>query len=854
MDSTLISTRPDEGTLSLSRARRAALGSFAGAVVDWYDFLLYGITAALVFNREFFPQVSPAMGTLAAFATFGVGFLFRPLGGVIFGHFGDRLGRKRMLMLTVWMMGIATALIGILPSFSTIGWWAPILLVTLRAIQGFAVGGEWGGAALLSVESAPKNKKAFYSSGVQVGYGVGLLLSTGLVSLISMMTTDEQFLSWGWRIPFLFSIVLVLGALWVRNGMEESAEFEQQQHYQAAAKKRIPVIEALLRHPGAFLKIIALRLCELLTMYIVTAFALNYSTQNMGLPRELFLNIGLLVGGLSCLTIPCFAWLADRFGRRRVYITGALIGTLSAFPFFMALEAQSIFWIVFFSIMLANIAHDMVVCVQQPMFTEMFGASYRYSGAGVGYQVASVVGGGFTPFIAAALITYFAGNWHSVAIYLLAGCLISAMTVTWDGSTTNPPKTRAFGRFTHAGSYTTTITRPTLFRSYLNEQLTLLYQDYGAHISVQPSQHEIPYPYVIDGSELTLDRSMSAGLTRYFPTTELAQIGDETADGIYHPTEFSPLSHFDARRVDFSLARLRHYTGTPVEHFQPFVLFTNYTRYVDEFVRWGCSQILDPDSPYIALSCAGGNWITAETEAPEEAISDLAWKKHQMPAWHLITADGQGITLVNIGVGPSNAKTICDHLAVLRPDVWLMIGHCGGLRESQAIGDYVLAHAYLRDDHVLDAVLPPDIPIPSIAEVQRALYDATKLVSGRPGEEVKQRLRTGTVVTTDDRNWELRYSASALRFNLSRAVAIDMESATIAAQGYRFRVPYGTLLCVSDKPLHGEIKLPGQANRFYEGAISEHLQIGIRAIDLLRAEGDRLHSRKLRTFNEPPFR
>lgn len=225
-----------------------------------------------------------------------------------------------------------------------------------------------------------------------------------------------------------------------------------------------------------------------------------------------------------------------------------------------------------------------------------------------------------------------------------------------------------------------------------------------------------------------------------------------------------------------------------------------------------------------------------------------------MPAWHLITVDGQGITLVNIGVGPSNAKTICDHLAVLRPDVWLMIGHCGGLRESQAIGDYVLAHAYLRDDHVLDAVLPPDIPIPSIAEVQRALYDATKLVSGRPGEEVKQRLRTGTVVTTDDRNWELRYSASALRFNLSRAVAIDMESATIAAQGYRFRVPYGTLLCVSDKPLHGEIKLPGQANRFYEGAISEHLQIGIRAIDLLRAEGDRLHSRKLRTFNEPPFR
>ena len=428
------------------------------------------------------------------------------------------------------------------------------------------------------------------------------------------------------------------------------------------------------------------------------------------------------------------------------------------------------------------------------------------------------------------------------------------LRVSWDGTIHHPNKTRAYARFTHSGSYTTTITRPALFRHYLAEQLTLLYEDYGAQIEVGLSLHEIPYPYVIDGSSLSLDRSMSAGLPRHFPTTELSQIGDETADGLFHPTEYYPLSHFDARRVDFSLARLRHYTGTPVEHFQPFVLFTNYTRYVDEFVRWGCQQILDPESPYVALSCAGGVWLTADSQAPEEAISDLAWKKHQMPAWHLIDANGTGITLINIGVGPSNAKNICDHLAVLRPAAWLMIGHCGGLRESQSIGDYVLAHAYLRDDHVLDAVLPPDIPIPSIAEVQRALYDATKLVSGMPGEEVKQRLRTGTVVTTDDRNWELRYSASALRFNLSRAVAIDMESATIAAQGYRFRVPYGTLLCVSDKPLHGEIKLPGQANRFYEGAISEHLQIGICAIDLLRAEGERLHSRKLRTFNEPPFR
>jgi AMP nucleosidase len=225
-----------------------------------------------------------------------------------------------------------------------------------------------------------------------------------------------------------------------------------------------------------------------------------------------------------------------------------------------------------------------------------------------------------------------------------------------------------------------------------------------------------------------------------------------------------------------------------------------------------------------------------------------------MPAYHLIGPNRSGITLVNIGVGPSNAKTICDHLAVLRPEAWLMIGHCGGLRDTQKIGDYVLAHAYLRDDHVLDPVLPPEIPIPAIAEVQRALEHAAEIISGQTGANLKKRLRTGTVVTTDDRNWELRYTLSAQRFSLSRAVGIDMESATIAAQGYRFRVPYGTLLCVSDKPLHGEIKLPGQANRFYEEAIAAHLAIGTTTVDLLRAEGQRLHSRKLRAFREPPFR
>ncbi|QGZ56938.1 shikimate transporter [Paraburkholderia acidiphila] len=417
---------PDAAPLSPSRsqARKAALGSFVGAVVDWYDFLLYGIVAALVFNGAFFPQVSKSTGTLAAFATFGVGFLFRPLGGIVFGHFGDRLGRKRMLVITVMMMGLSTVAIGLLPTYATIGLWAPALLVAFRALQGFAVGGEWGGAALMAVESAPRGKKAFYSSGVQVGYGVGLVLATGIVAILSHLLGEAAFRSWGWRLPFVFSVVLVLIGLWVRSSMDESREFVEKVEH-GHRKLKMPVLEAITRHPKAFLYIVALRLAELFTMYIVTAFALSYSTTNLGLSRDLFLGIGLFVGALSCVTIPCFAWLADRLGLRRIYLIGAFIGLLSAVPFFLALEARATVWIVIFSVMLANVAHDMVVSVQQPLFTELFGAEYRYSGAGVGYQFASVVGGGFTPFIAVALVGVGGGSWHLVAAYLAIGCLIS---------------------------------------------------------------------------------------------------------------------------------------------------------------------------------------------------------------------------------------------------------------------------------------------------------------------------------------------------------------------------------------------------------------------------------------------
>jgi AMP nucleosidase len=431
------------------------------------------------------------------------------------------------------------------------------------------------------------------------------------------------------------------------------------------------------------------------------------------------------------------------------------------------------------------------------------------------------------------------------------------LRLTYDPEGLPPKLSRAYARVSRPGVYSTTVTKPAQFKDYLVEQLSLLMDDFDVEIEVERSRQEIPYPYVLDATiDLNQADVRSEDIARFFPTTDLAFIGDEIADGIWNPAleETRPLSLFDGLRTDFSLARLKHYTGAPAEDVQQFILFTNYHRYVDEFVRWGIEQLQKPDSPYTAMSCSGGLTITANTVNPELAVAESSWRKHQMPAYHLMAPGGAGVTLLNIGVGPSNAKTICDHLAVLRPQAWLMIGHCGGLRDTQTIGDYVLAHAYLRDDHVLDDVLPPEIPVPSIAEVQRALYDAAKAISGDSGDQLKKRLRTGTVVTTDDRNWELRHSLSALRFNQSRAVAIDMESATISAQGYRFRVPYGTLLCVSDKPLHGEIKLPGQANAFYERAISQHLQIGILTCKLLHAEGPNLHSRKLRAFDEPPFR
>ena len=432
------------------------------------------------------------------------------------------------------------------------------------------------------------------------------------------------------------------------------------------------------------------------------------------------------------------------------------------------------------------------------------------------------------------------------------------LRVLWMPNGPVPTTRRAWGKFQAAGAYATTITQPDFFRPYLLDQLQPLVVEFGATIEVGISHQEIPYPYVLERGDELAD-SPPADLARHFPTPLLSAVGDEVADGLwtFSKDQPRPLALFDAVRIDYSLRRLLHYTGTDWRDIQPWILLTNYQRYVDQFVRWGLDELANPASPYDRLS-APGAITAARGDDPVQTAERLAaapWHRFQMPAYHLRRADGQdGVSIVNIGVGPSNAKNITDHLAVLRPHCWLMIGHCGGLRQSQAIGDYVLAHGYLRRDRILDDLVPPEVPVPALAEVQVALQEAAMQVTGERGDALKQRLRTGTVVSYDDRNWELRWSQERRRINLSRAIAVDMESGTLAAQGYRLRVPYGTLLCVSDKPLHGEIKLPGTASAFYQRAVGEHLQIGIAALDLLRGNLGSLHSRKLRSFDEPPFR
>jgi AMP nucleosidase len=435
------------------------------------------------------------------------------------------------------------------------------------------------------------------------------------------------------------------------------------------------------------------------------------------------------------------------------------------------------------------------------------------------------------------------------ACYPFVGVCLSAGALNLDGRL-------AYGALHDPGTYGTTLTDPRLFGEYYRTQLALLIRNHGVPVVTGISDRPIPLPFILETVGNGLSPEKLHELQYLFPMPDLSRTDDAIANGTWRSAghEPAPLALFTAERVDYSLQRLHHYTGTHPESFQRFVLLTNYQRYVEHFIAFARAEIAEGSEYHRFIE--PGDVVTVNRrldEGPDRGTPGSPLP--QMPAYHLARADGRGVTMVNIGVGPSNARTITDHIAVLRPHCWLMLGHCAGLRRSQQLGDYVLAHGYAREDGVLDQEVPASVPIPPIAEVQVALQEAVVNITGLKGQDVKTRMRTGTVMTTANRNWELRYDELFARLNQSRAIAVDMESATIATNGFRFRVPYGTLLCVSDKPLHGELKLRGMANQFYRERINQHLLIGLEAVRILREEGaDRLHSRKLRSFDEPAFR
>lgn len=429
----------------------------------------------------------------------------------------------------------------------------------------------------------------------------------------------------------------------------------------------------------------------------------------------------------------------------------------------------------------------------------------------------------------------------------------------------------SYGFVPKPGEYMTTVTRPDLFDHYFREQLRLLLVNHKEPVEIGVSETPIPIHFAL-GEEFHLEQDLTQQqletLPFLFNQPNLEEMDDEIPNGTFSPRhgDPAPLALFRAPRVDLSIMRLRHYTGTVARHFQNYVIYTNYQFYIDQFVRI-CHEIMSPtDDPELRRERAQysafvepGNKVTTNKNLSDPGEAEVAGtplsRMPQMPAFHLKRPDGSGITMINIGVGPSNAKTITDHVAVLRPHAWIMLGHCAGLRNSQSLGDYVLAHGYLREDNVLYRDLHPSIPLPALSEIQLALEKAVERVTGLQGYDLKKIMRTGTVATVDDRNWELRPQLRQnLRLSQSRAIALDMESGTIAANGFRFRVPYGTLLCVSDKPLHGQLKLPGMADKFYRDRVDQHLQIGLLTMAMLRETGTaKLHSRKLRSFNEVAF-
>ena len=417
--------RSDEGSAAqASSIRQVGLAGFVGTTMEWYDYFLYGAATALILNQLYFPSVDPLIGTLAAFSAFAVGFVARPLGGIVFGHFGDKFGRKQNLIITLAIMGLATAAIGLLPTFETIGIWAPVLLVVLRILQGFAVGGEWGGAVLMTVEHAPDHKRGFYSSWVQMGVPAGIVLANGVFLLFETSLSEEAFLAWGWRVPFLLSIVLVAVGLYVRLRIEESPAFTQIHEHHAETQR--PVMDVIRNQPRNVLVSLGARLGDNVIFTIFEVFTLTYITQQVGLSESVALA-GVLIGaGIEFFTIPLFGAFTDRIGRRPVFMGGLVFCVIYIFPFFWLLNSAEPLLVVLSLVIALAIGHSAMYAPEASFFAELFDTRTRYSGASIGYQVAPIVGGGIAPAICTALLAW-SGSYWPIALYMIAMGLIGVV-------------------------------------------------------------------------------------------------------------------------------------------------------------------------------------------------------------------------------------------------------------------------------------------------------------------------------------------------------------------------------------------------------------------------------------------
>jgi MFS transporter, MHS family, shikimate and dehydroshikimate transport protein len=427
----MATTAPDVGDLERSKLNSIVFASCVGTIIEWYDFLIYATAAALVFNKAFFPTFDPLAGTLAALGSYAVGFLARPLGGALFGHFGDRLGRKSMLVMTLFIMGLSTFLIGLLPTYASIGVLAPILLILLRVVQGIGLGGEWGGASLMVLEHAPADKRGFYASFVQIGFPIGLVLATLAFALASKLS-DADFALWGWRVPFLVSIVLLAIGTFVRSRVPETPVFEQLKARGGLSKN--PVGEAVSKNGRMFLIAVGLKLSEVSWVYMLTVFVVGYATTKLGIPKQQMLDCVLYAALFELISLPFFGWLCDRIGRRPIYIMGALFTILFAFPLFWMLESKSAALITTAIIIAMNFGHGMMFGPESAYFPELFGPGVRYSGASFGFQVSAAIGGGFAPIIATAMVGYIGGTTGvslmmiGLALFTLAAALAAPET------------------------------------------------------------------------------------------------------------------------------------------------------------------------------------------------------------------------------------------------------------------------------------------------------------------------------------------------------------------------------------------------------------------------------------------